>query len=40
MKHTLAWQEGRSGVRIDYRPVHSYTLTKEIEYIAPQKRVY
>ncbi|HXG28859.1 MAG TPA: succinate dehydrogenase/fumarate reductase flavoprotein subunit, partial [Nevskiales bacterium] len=40
MKHTLAWQDGRSGVRIDYRPVHSYTLTKEIEYIAPQKRVY
>jgi succinate dehydrogenase / fumarate reductase, flavoprotein subunit len=40
MKHTLAWQDGRSGVRIDYRPVHSYTLTKDIEYIAPQKRVY
>jgi succinate dehydrogenase / fumarate reductase flavoprotein subunit len=40
MKHTLAWQEGQSGVKIDYRPVHSYTLTKEIEYIAPQKRVY
>ncbi|MGH8454031.1 MAG: succinate dehydrogenase flavoprotein subunit [Nevskiales bacterium] len=40
MKHTLAWQEGKFDVKIDYRPVHSYTLTKEIEYIAPQKRVY
>jgi succinate dehydrogenase / fumarate reductase, flavoprotein subunit len=40
MKHTLAWQEGQAGVRIDYRPVHSFTLTDEIEYIAPQKRVY
>ncbi len=40
MKHTLAWQEGQAGVKIDYRPVHSFTLTDEIEYIAPQKRVY
>src|SRR5262249_10668807 len=40
MKHTLAWQTGKSDVRIDYRPVHAYTLSKDIEYIAPQKRVY
>ncbi len=39
MKHTLAWREG-SGVRIDYRPVHDYTLTDEIEYIKPKARVY
>ena len=39
MKHTLAWREG-SGVRIDYRPVHDYTLTDEIEYIRPKARVY
>jgi succinate dehydrogenase / fumarate reductase flavoprotein subunit len=39
MKHTAAWfQNGRA--TIDYRPVHAYTLTKEIEYIAPKKRVY
>ncbi|MFN3287787.1 MAG: FAD-binding protein, partial [Sphingomonadaceae bacterium] len=39
MKHTLAWfQDGR--VRIDYRPVHDYTLTDEVEYIKPKARVY
>ena len=27
-------------VRIDYRPVHEYTLTDEIEYIKPNARVY
>ena len=39
MKHTLAWREG-TGVRIEYRPVHDYTLTDEIEYIKPKARVY
>jgi succinate dehydrogenase / fumarate reductase, flavoprotein subunit len=39
MKHTLAWREG-TGVKIDYRPVHDYTLTDEIEYIKPKARVY
>jgi succinate dehydrogenase / fumarate reductase flavoprotein subunit len=39
MKHTLAWfQDGR--VRLDYRPVHQYTLTDAIEYIKPKARVY
>ncbi len=38
-KHTLAWvKEGKVG--LDYRPVHTYTLTDEVEYIKPQKRVY
>jgi succinate dehydrogenase / fumarate reductase, flavoprotein subunit len=39
MKHTLAWREG-AGVKIDYRPVHDYTLTDEVEYIKPKARVY
>jgi len=41
MKHTLAWadQELRK-VKIDYRPVHTYTLTNEVQYIEPKKRVY
>ncbi len=39
MKHTLAWREGGQ-VAIDYRPVHDYTLTDEIEYIKPKARVY
>ncbi|MGE5546940.1 MAG: succinate dehydrogenase flavoprotein subunit [Solirubrobacterales bacterium] len=38
-KHTLAWvKDGK--VSLDYRPVHTYTLTDEVEYIKPQKRVY
>jgi len=44
MKHTVATFEGWGGkggkVGIDYRPVHDYTLTDEIEYIKPKKRVY
>ena len=41
MKHTLSWFNGKTGkVKIDYRPVHDYTMTKDIEYIAPKKRVY
>ncbi|WP_340587922.1 hypothetical protein [Erythrobacter alti] len=27
-------------VKIDYRPVHEYTLTDDAEYIEPKKRVY
>jgi succinate dehydrogenase / fumarate reductase flavoprotein subunit len=40
MKHTLAWIDGRGKVTIDYRPVHTYTLTNEIAYIEPKQRVY
>jgi succinate dehydrogenase / fumarate reductase flavoprotein subunit len=44
MKHTASWFEGWGGkggaVRIDYRPVHDYTLTDEIAYIQPKARVY
>lgn len=44
MKHTVASFEGWGGkggaVAIDYRPVHEYTLTDEVEYIKPKKRVY
>ncbi len=44
MKHTISWFNGWGGkdgaVTLDYRPVHDYTLTDEIEYIAPKKRVY
>ena len=39
MKHSLVWRES-PGVRIDYRPVHDYTLTDEVEYIKPKARVY
>jgi succinate dehydrogenase / fumarate reductase flavoprotein subunit len=41
MKHTLAFiDEERHTVSIDYRPVHTYTLTNDIEYIQPKARVY
>ncbi|MGQ7792385.1 succinate dehydrogenase flavoprotein subunit [Faunimonas sp. B44] len=41
MKHTLAFcdLEARS-VSIDYRPVHTYTLTNDVQYVEPKKRVY
>ena len=41
MKHTLCWADvSNKAVNIDYRPVHAYTLSNEIEYIAPKARVY
>jgi succinate dehydrogenase / fumarate reductase flavoprotein subunit len=41
MKHTLATYDCETGnVSIDYRPVHAYTMTKDIDYIAPRARVY
>jgi succinate dehydrogenase / fumarate reductase flavoprotein subunit len=40
MKHTLAWMDGKGNVKIDYRPVHDYTLTNEVPYIEPKARVY
>jgi succinate dehydrogenase / fumarate reductase, flavoprotein subunit len=40
MKHTLLWVDPAGGVKIDYRAVHEYTLTDEIEYIQPKARVY
>jgi succinate dehydrogenase / fumarate reductase flavoprotein subunit len=40
MKHTLAWLDASGSVRIDYRPVHTNTMTNEVEYIPPKKRVY
>jgi succinate dehydrogenase / fumarate reductase flavoprotein subunit len=41
MKHTLAWFDRTTGnVKIDYRAVHTYTLTNEVQYIEPVKRVY
>lgn len=41
MKHTLVWQSDVEQVPVvDYRPVHDYTLSDEVEYIKPKKRVY
>jgi succinate dehydrogenase / fumarate reductase, flavoprotein subunit len=44
MKHTAAWFDGWGGkggsVKIDYRPVHEFTLTDDVEYIKPKVRSY
>jgi len=40
MKHTLAWVDENGKVRLDYRPVHTWTLTDEVDYIEPRARVY
>jgi succinate dehydrogenase / fumarate reductase flavoprotein subunit len=41
MKHTLAWLDDATGaVRLDYRPVHAYTMTNDVAYIPPKARVY
>ena len=40
MKHTLAWLDGQGAPRIDYRPVHMYTLTNDTQAIPPRARVY
>lgn len=41
MKHTLTWVDDHArSVTIDYRPVHTYTMTDDIEYIKPKARVY
>ena len=41
MKHTLTWFDDATGkVKLDDRPVHSFTLSNDIAYIPPKARVY
>ncbi len=40
MKHTLAWLGEDGKVNLSYRPVSTYTLTDEVDYIEPAVRVY
>jgi succinate dehydrogenase / fumarate reductase, flavoprotein subunit len=39
LKHTLTWLHNDE-VTINYRPVHLYTLTNDVEVIPPKERVY
>jgi succinate dehydrogenase / fumarate reductase, flavoprotein subunit len=39
-KHTLCWLDEAGNTRIDYRPVHMYTLTGDVEVVPPKPRVY
>ena len=41
MKHTLAFVDFEARkVRLDDRPVHAHTLSNDVQYIKPKKRVY
>jgi succinate dehydrogenase / fumarate reductase, flavoprotein subunit len=40
MKHTLSWIDDKGNSTIDYRPVHDYTMTNDVQYIPPKARVY
>ena len=40
MKHTLATIDDAGRVTLTYRPVHTWTLTDEVDYIEPKARVY
>jgi len=40
MKHTVIWMDDDGSTRIDYRPVHNYTLTNDVQAIPPKARVY
>jgi succinate dehydrogenase / fumarate reductase, flavoprotein subunit len=41
MKHTLSYADvDRKTVQLGYRPVHTHTLTNEVQYIEPKARVY
>jgi succinate dehydrogenase / fumarate reductase, flavoprotein subunit len=40
MKHTLAWADDAAAkVRVDYRPVHTRTLTNDAPYFPPQEQI-
>ena len=40
MKHSLASINEAGKVSMTYRPVHTWTLTDEVDYIEPKERVY
>ncbi|KGQ20400.1 Succinate dehydrogenase flavoprotein subunit [Lysobacter dokdonensis DS-58] len=39
-KHTVCWVDDAGATRIDYRPVHMYTLSDDVEVVPPKPRVY
>jgi succinate dehydrogenase / fumarate reductase flavoprotein subunit len=40
MKHSVIYVNDKGSTRIVYRPVHLYTLSKDVEVVAPKARVY
>lgn len=39
-KHTLSYLDDQGGVSFEYRPVHMYTLTDDVEVVPPKARTY
>jgi succinate dehydrogenase / fumarate reductase, flavoprotein subunit len=40
LKHTVSWLDHNGKVRLDYRPVHMYTLSNEVQVVPPKARSY
>ena len=40
MKHTLCSIDAQGNTAIDYRPVHMYTMSKDVDVVPPKARVY
>lgn len=40
LKHSLIWVDDQGTVKIDYRPVHMYTLTDEVKVVPLKARTY
>lgn len=40
MKHTLIWEKENGETTIDYRPVHMYTLSDDVEVVPAKARTY
>ena len=40
MKHTLIWLDEDGRTRMEYRPVHTNTMTNEVQAVPPKDRVY
>ena len=40
MKHTVIWLDQGFGSTIADRPVHTHTLSNDVEPVPPAKRVY
>jgi succinate dehydrogenase / fumarate reductase flavoprotein subunit len=40
MKHTVCWLDDAGKDKIDYRPVHTQTMTSDVAAVPPKKRVY
>lgn len=39
-KHTLCWVDENGKTTLDYRPVHMYTLSKDVDVVPPKARTY